>query len=237
MRKFALLLVISSLPLACSAPPEGSGPGPAEQSVKAGINDRFLSPDLEIDWALGTFESESREIFVNRHRIVEVLDLSPGMAAADVGTGTGLFLSSLASEVGPRGTVYAVDISPKLVEYVRQRVQDAGLTQVEVLLSDGHSAGLPAGSVDLVLVCDTYHHFEYRRSMLASLHRALKPAGRLVVIDFERIPGVSREFILGHVRAGKEVFSAEIVAAGFTREDEAEVEGLRENYVLRFRRP
>ncbi len=239
MRNLSLLVVISSLSGACSAPPAESTASTApleESSVKPGINDRFLSPELEIDWAVGTFESESREIFTSRREIVEYMEISPGMAVADVGAGTGLFLGPLAGKVGPGGRVYAVDISPKLLEHIHRRVQEANLTQVEIVQGSGRNAELPDGSVDLVFVCDTYHHFEYPRAMLTSLHRALRPGGRLVVVDFERIPGVSREWICGHVRAGKEVFTAEIVAAGFTLEDEGEVEGLRENYVLRFRR-
>ncbi|MCZ6791987.1 MAG: methyltransferase domain-containing protein [Planctomycetota bacterium] len=210
--------------------------GSCAGSVRPGINQRFLSPDLDVDWALGVFESESREIYVERQRIVEQLGLSPGSAVADVGTGTGLFLGPMARAVGPRGKVYAVDISGKLVEYVRQRVREAGLRQVEVLLSTPRSAELPPGSVELVFACDTYHHFEYPGAMLASLHRALKPGGRLVIVDFDRVPGVSRDWVLEHVRAGKEEVTREVEAAGFVLEEEVPVEGLRENYVLRFRK-
>ncbi|WP_039961755.1 methyltransferase domain-containing protein, partial [Rhodopirellula europaea] len=99
------------------------------------------------------------------------------------------------------------------------------------------SIRLPPESADLVFICDTYHHFESPQQSLASIYRALKPGGRLVLIDFERIPGVSREFLLGHVRAGKEVFQSEIVAAGFKFIDEIDVEAFEENYLLRFEKP
>ena len=72
--------------------------------------------------------------------------------------------------------------------------------------------------------------------MLASIHRALVPGGVLVVIDFDKIPDVSSDFIMSHVRAGKEVFRGEIEAAGFTFVEEVEISGLEENYFLRFKR-
>ncbi len=96
---------------------------------------------------------------------------------------------------------------------------------------------LPDDSIDLAFVCDVYHHFEYPSSMLASLRGVLRSGGALVVIDFERIPGRTREWILDHVRAGKEVFTEEIEDAGFVLEKELQVDGLLENYMLRFRNP
>ena len=107
---------------------------------------------------------------------------------------------------------------------------------ISSVLGSDRSIGLPPDSVDTVFICDTYHHFEYPQSTLASIYRALKPGGTLVVIDFERIPGKSREFILGHVRAGKDVFRGEIVKAGFKFEDEVKIRQFRENYLLRFRK-
>jgi predicted methyltransferase len=87
--------------------------------------------------------------------------------------------------------------------------------------------------VDLVFVCDTYHHFEYPYRTLATIHRALKPGGRLVVIDFRRIPGKSREWVLGHVRAGQDVVEKEIAEAGFRKVGETK-DLLDENYLVRF---
>ena len=92
-------------------------------------------------------------------------------------------------------------------------------------------------SIDVAFVCDTYHHFEYPTASVASLRDALKPGGRLVIIDFERIPGKTREWVLNHVRAGKEVFTKEIESVGFVKEKEVKVSGLKENYTLIFRSP
>ncbi len=205
-------------------------------SVKPGINDPYRNPDLQVEEWTSRFEVESREVYASRAAIVEALNLEPGMAVADIGAGTGLFTRPLAERVGPDGTVYAVDIVPKFIEHIRARADAAGLDQVRTVLCLEDSVELPDDSVDLAFICDVYHHFEYPDASLASLHRAIRPGGTLVVIDFERIPGVSREWLLNHVRAGKEVFTAEIEAAGFELVEEVQVDGLEENYCLRFRK-
>jgi SAM-dependent methyltransferase len=133
--------------------------------------------------------------------------------------------------------VFAVDISPALIEHVSERVRANGWDNVETVLCTDRSAELPPDSVDLVFVCDTYHHFEYPRTTLASLHDAIAPGGRLVIVEFERVPGQSRQWVLDHVRAGRETFTEEIESAGFELIGELPVDGLSENYVLSFRRP
>jgi predicted methyltransferase len=95
---------------------------------------------------------------------------------------------------------------------------------------------LPLNSVDLAFVCDTYHHFEFPERTLASLYRAIKPGGRLVVVDFIRVPGKSSDWIRNHVRAGQEVVEKEIAAAGFEKTDEVK-DLLKENYLVVFTKP
>ncbi|HZL99062.1 MAG TPA: class I SAM-dependent methyltransferase, partial [Planctomycetota bacterium] len=182
------------------------------------------------------FEGESREIAAQCAGITLHLGLRPGMAVADIGAGTGLFMGELARSVGPEGRVYAVEIAPAFVEHLRRRAAEAGLEQVEVVQCSERSVGLPPDSLDAALVCDTYHHFEYPQSTLASLRSALKPGGLLAVVDFERLPD-SRPWVLEHVRAGSEQVIAEIEAAGFRLVDRPDVGGLEENYLLRFVRP
>jgi cyclopropane fatty-acyl-phospholipid synthase-like methyltransferase len=236
-----LLLLVSPLlgSLAGCAQPQATAlpaVSTTEKNVRPGINKGFLSPKLDIKKSLKKFEGESREIFAHRHRIVNHLEIAPGMTVADIGAGTGLFLSLLAKKTAPDGKVYAVDISPTFVDFLEKRCREKALHQVQVVLCKRDSVELPAASVDLVFVCDTYHHFEYPRSTLATIHRALRPGGRMVLVDFDRLPNKSRKWVLDHVRAGKQVFTAEIKAAGFVLEDEVKVKGLRENYLLRFRR-
>jgi predicted methyltransferase len=226
----ALLLLAGCAALSPTASPELS-------AVPAGINDAFLAADLDPAAWVERWEVESREICAARAEIVAAVRLSPGDAVADVGAGTGLFVGPFSRAVGPGGRVFAVEISPGFVEHLRGRAAREGLGNVEVVLSREDSTELAAGSVDVVYVCDTYHHFERHEAMLASSRAALRPGGAFVVVDFERIPGVSSDWVLEHVRAGKETFRGEIERAGFRFEEEVEVPGLAENYLLRFRRP
>ena len=157
-----------------------------------GINDSFLAEDADVDRFAGRWELESREVYANREDILAALRIQPGETVADIGTGTGLYVEPFAAAVGPKGRVFAVDISPKFIFHVRERAAAAGLEQVEVVLSNDRSTELPEGSVDVAFLCDVYHHFEYHEDMLRSIRRALKPGGRRVVVDFDRIPGVTR---------------------------------------------
>lgn len=158
------------------------------------------------------------------------------MSVADIGAGTGLFTLPFAEAVGPEGKVYAVDIAKGFLEHIKERAEKAHASNVTTILCTDKSVELPAASVDLAFICDVYHHFEYPRSTLASLFQAVKPGGQVVLVDFKRIPGVSSDFVMGHVRAGQEVFESEMAAAGFKKI--GEVAGLlKENYFVRFTRP
>lgn len=206
-----------------------------EQSVKPGINDKFLDPALKVEDWTGRFETESREIYQHRQQIVEAVGLKPGMTVADVGAGTGLFTLPFAKAVGESGQIYAVEIAKNFLEHIRARATQAQAGNVQTILGTERSVELPEASVDVAFLCDVYHHFEYPQASLATLHRALKPGGEVVLIDFKRIPGQSSDFIMSHVRAGQEVFESEFAAAGF--EKVAEVKDLlKENYMLRFRK-
>jgi ubiquinone/menaquinone biosynthesis C-methylase UbiE len=208
-----------------------------EATVPPGINDRFLDPNLAPEEWVKRLELESRDVFASRIEILKALNLSEGDRIADIGAGTGLFESIFSKSVGPTGKVYAVDISPRLIEYMKGRVATEKLANVEVVLSNESSAELENDSIDIAFICDTYHHFEYHAEMLLSIRNALCRGGELVLIDFERIPGKSSDFIMGHVRAGKEVFRREIERSGFRFVEEVEIPGFRDTYFLRFERP
>lgn len=209
----------------------------AKESVNPGINAKYLDPNLDVNEWIERFEVETREVFSSRVEVVESLKLQPGDRIADIGTGTGLYVQPFAKAVGEEGWVYAIDIAPKFVERIRTIAEVKGLKNVTPVLGSGDDIRLPPGTIDAGFICDVYHHFEYPDSTLTSIFRAIKPGGQLVVIDFERIPGVSREWILGHVRAGKSDFRKEIEGVGFEFVEEVKIEGFEENYFLRFRRP
>ena len=206
----------------------------SESGAKPGINDRWMS--TEIDPLVASLESESREIYVNRRLLAEVAGPRPGTDVADIGAGSGFMARELARLVGPTGTVYAVDINPVMMQHVALRAAADDIPNLRTLVCTDRSVNLPHGPVDLGVICDTYHHFEYPASTLRTIHEALRPGGQIVLVDFRREPGVSRAWIIDHVRAGREVFIGEITAAGFELIQEHDVPGLEENYVLRFRR-
>lgn len=201
-----------------------------DKSVKPGINDSFKKG--EVGDFVDRFERDGRDAYDHRDEILKACRIKPGMSVADIGAGTGLFTRQFARLVGPEGRVYAVDITEKFVTHIKKIAEDEKLTNVTGVLCTSESTKLPANSIDLAFVCDTYHHFEYPQKTLRSLHSALKPGGQLILIDFRRIKGVSSDWILNHVRADQETFTREIVGAGFRQVDEKDF--LKESYFVRF---
>ena len=211
-----------------------TGPAVAETSVKPGINTEYLKPNLSVSNWVERFEKEGREIFDHRREIIAAANIRSGSVVADIGAGTGLFTPMLSAATGSQGRVYAVDIVPNFLKLIDERSEHAGLRNVQTVLCTEHSVELPPNSIDLAFICDVYHHFEYPRHSLTSLHRALRRNGEVFLIDFKRVPGVSSEWILNHVRAGQEVVTAEFEAAGFKKIEEIDL--LKDNYTLRFRK-
>ena len=206
-----------------------------KKSVKPGINKSFLNPELDVDQYVKRFEIESREVYSSRFKILEACDIEEGDVVADVGAGTGLFTQLFSVEVG-KGWVYAVDIAPRFLKHIQSTAEKTKRSNITGVLCTEDSVTLPANSVDVVFICDTYHHFEYPDATMKSIHRALKKDGHLIMIDFHRIKGKTREWLMNHVRAGQEVFQKEILDSGFELVDEKKIPGFKENYFLKFRK-
>lgn len=182
------------------------------------------------------FESEDREVFARRDAIVAALGLRPGMAVADVGAGSGLFTRLMAEKVGPGGKVFAVDVSKDFLGHIARDAEKRGLTQVKTVLGAQDGTNLAPNSVDLVFLCDVYHHFERHEAMLESIKRALRPGGTVVLVEFDRDRQDSSEFVRKHVRSGQAQFRREFEEAGFAPAEGPKPE-LRENFFARFRKP
>ena len=225
-----LKLIFLLLPAALTLPVSSA----QEQSVNPGINDTFRDPDPQE--FLGKFEVESREVFARRREILAACQVQSGQIIADIGAGTGLFTRMFSETVGKDGQVFAVDISRKFLDHIQKTSREAGQRNIETVLCKADSTELPPDSVDVAFICDTYHHFEFPLKTMTSLYRAVRPGGRVILIDFHRVEGTSTDWVLKHVRAGQDVFEAEIVQTGFRKLRE-ERELLRENYFVVFEKP
>jgi ubiquinone/menaquinone biosynthesis C-methylase UbiE len=204
-----------------------------EQSVRPGINRHFEEPDWQ-QW-VNTFERPGREVYDRRHAIVAASEVGPGMDVADIGAGTGLFTRLFARAVEPDGTVYAIDIASTFIDNILRSCREQGLTNVQGIVNTQTDIGLPADSIDLAFITDTYHHFEYPQQTLASIHQALRSKGRVIIIDFRRDPRVSSNWVMGHVRGNQAQVIEEVQAAGFRLVDDQPL--MRTNYFLEFIKP
>jgi ubiquinone/menaquinone biosynthesis C-methylase UbiE len=144
--------------------------------------------------------------------VIELLEISPGMTVADLGTGTGYFVPHLAAAVGESGTVYALDVDAELVEYVADRAKKEGFANVDARVIPYDDAGLEIGTVDRVLIVNTWHHIQDREAYAGRLARALKPLGAVYVVDItmDSPQGPPRS----HRLPQKDVM-AELTAGGF----------------------
>jgi ubiquinone/menaquinone biosynthesis C-methylase UbiE len=113
------------------------------------------------------------------------LELTPGSTVADIGAGSGYFTERLSRLVGPRGRVYANDIQKGMLDLLAQRLAREQLTNVTLILGEPADPKLPAASVDLALMVDVYHELAAPQTMLANIKKALKPNGRLVLIEYK----------------------------------------------------
>lgn len=202
-----------------------------EKSVRPGVNDTFRDPNVKE--FIEKFEIESREVFAKREEITKALGIKPGATVADVGAGTGIFTRLFSDKVGPNGQVLAVDIAENFLEHVNKINRETGRKNVQTVLCTADDTKLPEGTVDLAYICDTYHHFEFPFKTMTSLHKALKPGGRVFLVDFKRIEGETSDWTMKHVRAGQEVFEKEILSCGFRKVKEHS-ELLKDNYFVEF---
>ena len=204
-----------------------------EPNINPGINRQYQDPDYQ-QW-VNTFEHEGREVYDRRFDIVKELHLQPGRDVADIGAGTGLFTRLFATAVGPRGKVYAVDISATFIENIQRLAKEQGLHNIIGIVNNPKDTQLKPESIDMAFVCDTYHHFEYPQTTLKSIYQALRPGGQLIIIDFQKDPAVASTWVMSHVRADKTSVIKEIESAGFKLSGEANI--LTTNYFLKFSRP
>ncbi|NJK52958.1 MAG: class I SAM-dependent methyltransferase [Leptolyngbyaceae cyanobacterium SU_3_3] len=116
-------------------------------------------------------------------KVITALDLKPTDVVADIGAGTGYFSFRIAPRV-PQGKVFAVDVQPEMIEILNELKAKKHLSNVEPLLSSVTDPQLPKNSVDLALMVDAYHEFEYPQEMMRAIVQALKPGGRVALVEY-----------------------------------------------------
>ena len=116
--------------------------------------------------------------------VLAALDLKRGMMVADIGAGSGYYSSRIAGRIGPGGIVYAVDVQPEMLDFLRMQMKQRRVTNVKPILGTETDPKLPEGALDLAIMVDVYHEFEYPYEMLAAIVKALKPGGRVAFVEF-----------------------------------------------------
>lgn len=114
--------------------------------------------------------------------VIAALDIKPGMSVADIGAGSGYYARRFAERVGPRGTVFATDIQPEMLKRMMREL--ASVANVKRVLATPTDPRLPADSIDLAVMIDVYHELEHPHEVLAATVRALKPGGRIALVEF-----------------------------------------------------
>ncbi len=139
-----------------------------------------------IERAIQRYESPRRARWQKPDDVVRALQLRPGMVVVDIGAGTGYFTRRFARVVGPEGRAIGLDIEPRMVAYMREDAHRRGLTNYEARLVRADDPGLPDAFADVIFLCNTYHHIQNRVRYFRNIRHALKPGGRLVIVDFYR---------------------------------------------------
>ena len=134
------------------------------------------------DW----LERGEREREESPAKAIEALNFKAGMIVADVGAGTGYYALRIAKLVGPEGKVYATDVQPEMIRLFEEKRKEAGVTNAVSVLGTDSDPKLPAGLIDMILLVDVYHEFSKPQEMVRKLREALKPDGRLVLLEFRK---------------------------------------------------
>jgi len=195
----------------------GHGHDQAHEPGRAHARDRHGNP-RDLAAYLARLESPERRAWQKPDRVVRALGLRRGAVACDTGAGPGYFALRLARAVGPKGTVYAIDVLPGMIEVLRERARARRIANVVPILAPGGRDSLPPRRCDLVLMVNTFHHFRDGVAYLRALARRLRPGGRIVNVDFHK-----RELPVGppiEHKVAEEDFRSIAARAGLRVEEE-----------------
>ena len=148
---------------------------------------------------LSIFDTAGRDERLQINRVMDLLGIAPGKTAADIGAGSGWFTVRAARRVGGQGLVYAVDINPESVHYIKERAQKEHLSNIKTILSQPDNPQLPDKAIDCVLLLKTYHEVAHPITLLRNLRPALRPGAKVGIIDRNgngENHGVSRDVVI-----------------------------------------
>jgi len=163
------------------------------------------------------YEGGGRNAWQQPDEVMRALAIAPGARVADIGSGGGYFTFRFARAVGPSGKVYAVDIDEEMLRQLGERAQRDGLTVVEPILAAPDDPKLPAGGVDMIFVCNTYHHLDNHIDYFRRLRPSLRPGGRIAIVELRGESWLGK--IFGHTTR-KDVMVSEMEAAGYRLEQQ-----------------
>ena len=164
---------------------------------------------------LGLLEGPDRAVWQKPDQIMDALGIADGSKVADIGAGAGWFTTRLARRVGPNGVVYSTDVQREMLDVIRRRVAREGLQNVRLLQGGDSSLGLPtAGALDAVLAVDVYPEVKDRVTFLRNLATALKPDGRIGIVNYKLGGGGPGPAPSEGVRVAQATVEADARAAG-----------------------
>jgi len=169
-------------------------------------------PFADAEALTSALDDPARDAWQRPEDVLRAMELAPTMGVADVGAGTGYFAVRLARAV-PAGEVTATDIEPNMVRFVNERARREGLPNLRAILATQSGSGLARESLDRILVVHVWHHLADRGALARDLSAALRPGGRLFVVDFAV---TARRGPPANLRLSPESVIAELEAAGLT---------------------
>ncbi len=128
-------------------------------------------------------ERSNRQQEEHSQQAIDSLPLQPNSTVADIGAGTGYYTFRIAAKI-PAGKIYAVDVQDEMIAQLESKKKQSHINNVEIIKCNETSPNLPANSVDLAIMVDVYHELEYPHEMLHSLYKALKPTGKLLLLEY-----------------------------------------------------
>jgi predicted methyltransferase len=166
-----------------------------------------------------TLTGEHRDARQKPKELIAALGIKAGMRVADIGTGPGYLVPYLCQAVTGSGAVYAEDIFPDFLAKAKERASNNECGHAIFVLGDAKSPKLPENAIDVALILDAYHHFDYPESMLAGIRGSLRAGGRLAIVDYYKRRGAmsnaNPDFAISHVRLDDAGVVKEVEANGF----------------------